>query len=190
MQFDELREQVDKAPLSTRATLDMLTMYVSAGPSILPQYASYLEQASSYQEFFNLIYADESLKDSMIWAEVAKLNRKDWLRFFEPKMLIANLKLKADGVPIQMESGVVLAPTGSRDNIANLYVFDNGAFNRQAAEFVTSIGGRFKVSDYEFLGIYGIYKYRGNVILEEWEAEREPVFVPEKSTERFSEPAV
>ena len=83
-----------------------------------------------------------------------------------------------------MGTGVVLAPTGSRDNIANLYVFPSKGFNQQAAEFVTSIGGKFKIADYEFFGIYGIYKYRGSVILEEWEVESEPVYNPEPESAR------
>ena len=72
-------------------------------------------------------------------------------------------------------TGLFLAPTGSRDNIANLYVFQRGAFNVEAAEFVTSIGGTFSCAGYDFAGIYGVYKYRGSVILEQWEAERAPV---------------
>ena len=50
----------------------------------------------------------------------------------------------------------------------------NGAVNRQAAEFVTSIAGTFTIADWEFFGIYGLYKYRGSVILEEWELEAPP----------------
>ena len=77
---------------------------------------------------------------------------------------------------------MMFAPTGSRDNIANFYVFASGAFNTHAAEFVTSIGGTFTMLDYEFCGIYGLYKYRGSVILEEWQVEREPVKVdPDKA---------
>ena len=72
-------------------------------------------------------------------------------------------------------TGLFLAPTGSRDSIANLSVFRQGAFNVEAAEFVTSIGGTFTCAGYDFAGIYGAYKYRGNVILEQWEAERDPV---------------
>ena len=85
--------------------------------------------------------------------------------------------MNTDGVPIQFGRGVMLAPTGSRDNIAKVYVFESKAFNANAAEFVTSIGGTFTLLDHEFCGIYGLYKYRGSVILEEWEVEREPVRV-------------
>ena len=40
--------------------------------------------------------------------------------------------------------------------------------------FVTSIGGTFKCAGYEFVGIYGVYKYSNAVIFEEWEVERDP----------------
>lgn len=184
MKFGELKAQIDEAPIGDRATLNKMLLYVTIGGDIMPCFAGHLDRASTYQEFFNEIYCDESQKRTLLWAECAKLHRHNWLRFFEPKMLIQNLRLKTDGLPIQMGTGVVLAPTGSRDNIANLYVYPTDGFNQKAAEFVTSIGGKFTVADYDFFGIYGIYKYRGNVILEEWQVEAEPVHNPEKGALR------
>ena len=180
----ELKAQIAEAPLSQRADLQKMLMFATAGDKLLPEFEPYAREASSYQDFFNAIFMDPNQKDTLLWAECAKMNRRNWLSFFEPKMLIQNLRMKTDGLPIQMGTGVVLAPTGSRDNIANLYVFDNGGFNRQAAEFVTSLAGRFTIADYEFFGIYGIYKYRGSVILEEWEVEEEPVYSPDSSKKR------
>lgn len=179
MNVEQLKDAIQHAPLSNRATLQKLLLYVTSGDKILSDFAPHLERSSTYQDFFNEIYHDESLKSTLLWAECAKLNRRNWLQYFEPKMLIQNLRMKTDGLPIQMGTGVVLAPTGSRDNIANLYVFPSKGFNQQAAQFVTSIGGKFKIADYSFFGIYGIYNYRGSVILEEWEVEAEPVYEPE-----------
>lgn len=173
-----LKEQIDAAPLTSRADLTKLYMFVTVGDDFLPEYEAHAVGASTYRELFDAIYADEALKDTMVWAECAKLNRHNWLRYFTPKLLIENLRMKTDGLPVQMGEAVMLAPTASRDNIANLYVFENGAFNRAAAEFVTSIGGKFTVADYEFLGIYGLYKYKQNVIMEEWDAQAEPVHNP------------
>ena len=166
MNVQQLKSQIDAAPLADRATLDKLYLYMTVADLIKPEYAGMLAQAESYQDFLNAVFMDESRKYTLEWAEIAKLKRRNWLSFFEPDILVQNLRMKTDGLPIQMGSGVVLAPTGSRDNIANLYVFKNGAFNRQAAEFVTSIAGTFTIADWEFFGIYGLYKYRGSVILE------------------------
>lgn len=174
MNVQQLKSQIDAAPLADRATLDKLYLYMTVADLIKPEYAGMLAQAESYQNFLNAVFMDESRKYTLEWAEIAKLKRRNWLSFFEPDILVQNLRMKTDGLPIQMGSGVVLAPTGSRDNIANLYVFKNGAFNRQAAEFVTSIAGTFTIADWEFFGIYGLYKYRGSVILEEWELEAPP----------------
>lgn len=179
MDLAKLKEEFDSAPTAQRPTLNKLYLYVTAGDTIKPEYADALDGADKYQDFLNAIFMDESQKDTLIWAEIAKLNRRNWLSFFEPEMLIQNLRMKTDGLPIQMGTGVVLAPTGSRDNIANLYVFKNGGFNRQAAEFVTSIGGKFTIADWDFFGIYGLYKYRGSIILEEWEQEKPPVHSPQ-----------
>lgn len=177
MDVQELRRQVETAPVASRAALGKMCLYVMAGGDVLPAFADHLEGARSYSEFFEAVYRDGAQKDSLLWAECAKLKRRNWLRFFEPKMLVQDIRMKTDGIPIRFSSGVMLAPTGSRDNIANFYLFESKAFNANAAEFVTSIGGTFTMLDYEFCGIYGLYKYRGNVILEEWQVEREPVKV-------------
>ena len=177
MQCSELKEAIAKAPVSSRAALEKLYMLVTAGDEILPEFADYLAEASAYSAFFDAIYRDENRKMSLLWAQCASLKRRNWLQYFEPKMLVQNVRLKGSGIPVQFGSGVMFAPTGSRDNIANLYVFPSGGFNTNAAEFVTSIGGTFTVLDYEFCGIYGLYKYRGSVIMEEWQVEREPVKV-------------
>lgn len=180
MDAAELRAQIGDAPIAFRAALQRMLLYATAGDGFLPAFEDHGRRSSTYQGFFDAIFADESQKDTLLWAECARLNQRDWLGFFEPKLVVRKLRLKTDGLPIQMGSGVVLAPTGSRDNIADLYVFENGGFNRQAADFVTSLAGRFKMADYSFLGIYGLYKHRGNVILEEWDIEREPVYEPER----------
>jgi len=177
MDCQELKAQIAKAPVSSREALDRIFLFTTAGGEVIPEFADLLEASDSYQDFVEAIYRDENRKFSLLWAECAKFKRRNWLAFFEPKMLVENVRMKTDGVPIQFGSGVMLAPTGSRDNIAKVYVFESKAFNTNAAEFVTSIGGTFTLLDYEFCGIYGLYKYRGSVILEEWQVEREPVKV-------------
>lgn len=174
MDLKELKACFDGAPLADRAVLNKLYHYLTIGDDIKGEYADALANAGTYQELLEAIYEDASQKDTLVWAEIAKFKRKNWLVYFEPEICIQNLRMKTDGLPIQMGTGVILAPTGSRDNIANLYVFKNGAFNRSAAEFVTSVAGGFTIADIEFLGIYGLYRYRGNVILEEWEQEAPP----------------
>lgn len=178
MNYAELEESIGKAPLASRAALERLLLYVSAGPNVSPGYAPYLEGAASYQDFFNAIYADDAQKGTSVWAEWAALKRKSWIGRFEADLAVENLRLKGDGLPVQFGTGLFLAPTGSRDSIANLYVFQRGAFNVEAAEFVTSVGGTFSCAGYDFAGIYGVYKYRGSVILEQWEADRAPAPSP------------
>ncbi len=177
MDCNTFKEQIEKAPVASRTQLQKIYLYMTAGDAPLPEFSDSIEQADSYQDVIDAVYADLNRKNSLLWAECAKFKRRNWLKYFEPKMLIENARMKTDGLPIQFGSGVMLAPTGSRDNIANLYVFASKAFNANAADFVTSIGGTFTLLDYKFCGIYGLYKYRGNVILEEWEVEREPVKV-------------
>ena len=181
MDCQELKAAIAAAPVKSRAQLEEIYVLTTAGSKILPEFEGVLEASKNYSEFVDAIYRDENRKNSLLWAKCATFKRRNWLQYFEPKMLLQNVRLKGDGIPVQFGSAMMFAPTGSRDNIANLYVFPSGGFNAQAAEFVTSIGGTFKVLDYEFCGIYGLYKYRGSVIMEEWQVEHEPVKVdPEK----------
>lgn len=174
MNAQELLDQMSRAPKTSAVALDRLAMRVAIAGNVIPAYIDYLEDASTYREFFNAIYADESQKDTSVWAEWAKLERLDWIERFEPKLSLRGLRIKTDGLPIEFGTGVVLAPTGSRDRVCNLYVFASGAFNTEAADFVTSVGGKFTCAGYDFAGVYGVYKYRGSVILEEWETEGDP----------------
>lgn len=109
MNVQQLKSQIDAAPLADRATLDKLYLYMTVADLIKPEYADMLAQAESYQDFLNAVFMDESRKYTLEWAEIAKLKRRNWLSFFEPDILVQNLRMKTDGLPIQMGSGVVLA---------------------------------------------------------------------------------
>ncbi|MEF9877652.1 MAG: hypothetical protein RR842_09310 [Gordonibacter sp.] len=174
MDYQSLKASIEQAPFTSRIVLDRLLLFVSAGNRVLPEFTPYLDGATSYQDFFNALYSDDAQKFTPAWAEWAALKHKSWLPRFAPQLAIENLRLKSDGVPVQFGTGLFLAPTGSRDSIASFYVFKQGAFNAQAAQFVTSLGGSFTCVGYDFAGIYGIYYYCGAVVLEEWEADREP----------------
>lgn len=178
MELQELERQIEEAPLASRSDLRTLLNYVSIGGRMLPPYERPLADASTYREFFDAIYADDDQRFTHVWALWAKLASKTWTNRFDPVLRLENLKLKAAGLPILFEGGVTLAPTGSCDNIANLLVFSQGAFNAEAADFVTSVGGTFTCAGYEFVGIYGLYQYRGNAIFEAWQEEHPPVKAP------------
>lgn len=174
MDCSALKQSIESAPLTARAALERLYLYVTTGDAVRQEFGSYLADASDYQSFFDALYEDDAWKNTSVWAEWAKLKRKSWIGRFKPRIALQGLRLKSDGLPVEFGTGVMLAPTGSRDSVANFYVFDSGSFNVEAADFVTSIGGSFTCAGYEFTGIYGVYSYRGSVIFEEWEAEAEP----------------
>ena len=69
----ELKHSIGKAPIASRAALEKVYMQVTAGDSIRPEFAEYLEAASTYNDFIEAIYRDENRKFSLLWAECAKL---------------------------------------------------------------------------------------------------------------------
>ena len=145
------------------------------GDAVLPEFEQYLDGAESYREFFDAIYADDDKKNTSVWAAWAKQSRKPWIDRFDAKLALTGLRIKSDGLPLEFGTGIVLAPTGSRDRICNLYVFPSNGFNTEAADFSTSVGGSFTVAGYDFKGVYGVYRYHSSVIFEEWEVEGDPV---------------
>ena len=107
MDYQELKEGIDQAPLASRATLERLLLYVSAGPGVSPDYAPYLEGAASYHDFFNAVYTDDAQKGTSVWAGWAALKRKSWIGRFEPDLAVENLRLKGDGLPVQFGTGLL-----------------------------------------------------------------------------------
>lgn len=170
MLLSELKSQIASIENAARRNaFERLALYVSSGDVVRPEFAPSLENASTYRAFFDALYADDGLRFTTVWAEWARLSHKKWLERFAPEIFVPNIRLKGDGLPIEMGTGIVLAPTGSRDNIVDFHVFSSGGFNTEAATYVTSIGGSFTCAGYDFVGVYGVYHSLGSVILEAWE---------------------
>ncbi len=175
MKAQDMIAEIKKAPLTSALELDRLRLATTIGDTVLPEFEQYLDGAESYREFFDAIYADDNKKNTSVWAAWAKQSRKPWIERFDAKLALTGLRIKCDGLPLEFGTGIVLAPTGSRDRICNLYVFPSNGFNTEAADFSTSVGGSFTVAGYDFKGVYGVYRYHGSVIFEEWEVEGDPV---------------
>ena len=174
MNASELKESIQSAPLRKRASLEKLFLFVTLGDEFRPGMEVYAKDATTYSQYFDALFADDAMKDTDVWAAWARLAHRKWVDRFEPKLCIQNMRLKSAGIPVEFGSGIFIAPLGSKDTVADFYVFANKGFNSNAAEFVTSIGGSFKCAGHEFLGIYGVYKFHNTVIFEEWEAEKDP----------------
>ena len=95
MDCQELKESIAKAPAKSREVLDRIFMYTTTGDKVKPDFAAHLEGAKSYQDFIEAIYRDESQKFTLLWAECAKFKRRNWLAYFEPKMLVENVRIMA-----------------------------------------------------------------------------------------------
>lgn len=174
MDANQLKTSIETASKIKRPVLEKLFFYVTLGNEIRPEYKDIAQKSETYTDFFNGIYESDDFKNSEVWAQWAKLEHKNWISRFEPSIDIYNMRSKSAGIPIEFSSGIMIAPVASKDTIINFYVFPSKGFNTDAAEFVTSIGGTFLCAGYEFVGIYGVYKYHNNVIFEEWEVSSKP----------------
>ncbi len=175
MNAAELKKSMESAPARKRVELEKLFLFVTMAGEFRPSMEGYALDAKDYNGYFDALFADDAMKGTDVWAAWARLTHKNWLDRFDPKMHIPNMRLKTQGIPVEFGSGIFIAPLDSKDTVADFYVFASNGFNTKAAEFVTSIGGTFKCAGYEFVGIYGVYKYSNAIVFEEWEVERDPV---------------
>ena len=175
MNAQQLKESIEGTSPRKRVELEKLFLFVTLAGEFRPGYEVYARNASTYNEYFDALFADDAMKDTDVWAAWAKLAHRKWVDRFESKVAIPNMRLKTQGIPVEFGSGIFIAPLGSKDTVADFYVFPSKGFNTRAADFVTSIGGTFRCAGLEFTGIYGVYKFHNTVIFEEWEVEKDPV---------------
>lgn len=174
MNASELKASIEKASPRKRVELEKLFLFVTLAGKFRPGYEKYAEGAENYNDYFDALFADDAMKETDVWAAWARLAHRKWVDRFTPKMHIPNMRLKTQGIPVEFGSGIFVAPLDSKDTVADFYVFESKGFNTKAAEFVTSIGGTFKCAGYQFVGIYGVYKFSNCIIFEEWEVEKDP----------------
>lgn len=168
MTFEELMQQIEELNPQTRQNIKSVIDLTTLGQKVKPEFRTHLENASTYVEFLDAIYDDDEQRFSLAWGKWAKLDKKEWLDRFDAEKIIRDIKVQRIGLEVHFNSGSVFVPTGSFLKSTSVYVFKDGGFNEAPADLITTLSGDFECAEIKFTGVYGVYTYRGKIILGEW----------------------
>ncbi len=168
MDYQELKRQVEAVPASKLKEYKELLSVSCVAKDVWPQLKPHLESASTCDEFFESVYADDACRFENVWALWAKLKRKDWVPRFEPDAAMHDLLLDNRGVFLRGGDNELLIPMVGRGRSVSLYLFSENGFNEKAAELYGSIYGKFDCCGMELDGAYDIYRTDRALIFERW----------------------
>lgn len=170
MDYNELREQIDLMPASRRKDYRKIFSFCGVGGKVWPKLAPHLESAGTVREFLDSVYVDDACRFETVWALWAKLDRKRWVKRFEPEQALHDIKLKENGLLLECADGAsqVLIPLNTRGKFIDVCVFGEDGFNSGAAELFSSISGRFLCCGILLEGTFDVYRAEHAVIFERW----------------------
>ena len=165
MNYEELKAATAQCEGMTDREARNIAIMVGRGNMLLPQFGPALEAATTTAEFFENIYADETLRGEYAWALIAKACHEDWLSCFTPLAVYADIptsggKVEFKGIDDSPDFSVSV---GGSDN-ACIYVFDDGSVNVLGLEALGECFGCFEVAGHTIDGEFGVFR-RGNEIV-------------------------
>lgn len=168
MDYQSLLDRIPNQNIKEHLEMKRIVLLATRGTCVCPEFSSHLADSSSPTEFLDAIYADDELRFTKVWAEWAKYSGKDWTGRFTPVQEARALAIERIGLPLCFSEGCLYISSGISALFVDLLVFDDEAFNENAATFVSSVEGSFICGGLTFKGFYGIFASRGTIILEKW----------------------
>lgn len=169
MEYQELIEAVDDMPETKRKEYRRLLSLATIGGSVRHGMEEHLESACTVDDFFEAIFEDDALRNTNVWGAWASDRKKNWIDRFEPDRAFTGVKIEQKGFVVESPDVEFFIPVGGRGRYGSLYEFKDGAFNEDAAEYFTSISGRFTCVGIAFEGSYDVFVSGRSVIFERWE---------------------
>ncbi|RDB63895.1 hypothetical protein C1878_03645 [Gordonibacter sp. 28C] len=168
MDYCELKDQVNGLDERQRKGCTRVLSLVSIGGGMRPEFREHLDGASTYREFFEALYGDDTLRFTKAWAAWARHDGKQWVDRFEPAQAAERVPFAGRGLPVEFSGNTVLVPLGGHGKKARVLAFEDGAFNEDAAAYFTSIEGAFTCGGLSFDGIYDVFTSGNTVLFEHW----------------------
>lgn len=168
MDYQDLLDRIPNQSINEYLEMKRIILLATRGESVCPEFSRHLAGSSSPVGFLDAVYADDELRFTKVWAEWAKYSGKNWVGRFTPIREVRSIALERIGLPLRFSDGCLYISSGISALFADLLVFEDEAFNEDAATFVSSVEGSFACGGLEFEGFYGVFASRGTVILEKW----------------------
>lgn len=168
MKYDEFKALIDAMDEEERKEHLKVFPLACLGGSILPEYEKHAEAANSLEEFYDLVFADDDLRFTKIWAVISRMKDPSWIERFEYVDVARRIKAK-HGVPLIGENvGFSLFPA-SLVGSPNVYVFEDAAFNEAGCEYYMAFTGKFECVGIQLDGTYDVFRVGNNIIFEKWD---------------------
>ena len=166
MEFEELKAAAAQCEgLPGRKARNIVAM-LSPGGAFLSKYAPALQQATTLDEFFENIYADDDLRFEYAWALIAKADHDDCLTRFTPLAVYEGVPTEGGRVKF---TGIDDSPDFSVQvdgaDTACVYVFDDGAVNTKALETMGQCFGCFEVAGQTIDGDFDVYRKGNDIVI-------------------------
>lgn len=169
MNLQELKQRIDEQDEPLRAQARKISQCVSIGGQVRPEYAAALERAQTLDGFLDNILGDDSLRFERAWALAARMRKTNWLSRFEPVFVERGIPYRGKGVYTKLGEAALVLPVMGVGRRVDLYLFADGAFNEDAADYFTSIEGRITIEDTSLEGTFDVFRAPNALILEQWE---------------------
>ena len=172
MNYQDLKEQTAAKPENQIADYKKLFSFACVGGKVKDSLRKHLEEANDIDAFYEAVYADDACRFENVWGYWAKMHGGDWPKRFECEEARYGVRLQLKGVAVENETIQFFIPMMGRNRRADVYVFTDGKFNEEAADYFTSVSGTFTCLDMEFAGTYDIYVGPRLIIFERWEFDK------------------
>ena len=168
MDYLELKNQINGLSERLCRGYARVLSLVTLGGGVRPELREHLSDASTNREFFEALHRDDDLRFTRAWAAWAQGDGKSWIERFEPVRMVERVPFSGRGLPVEFSGGTMLVPLGGHGKQARVFVFEDGAFNEDAATYFTSIEGAFTCAGIAFEGIYDVFTSGNTVLFERW----------------------
>ena len=172
MDYQDLKEQTAAKSEEELADYKKLFSLACIGGGVKNTLKGHLENASNIDEFYASVYADDDCRFENAWGYYAKMQGNDWPKRFECEQARYGVQLQLRGVAVENETIQFFIPMMGRSRRADVYIFADGKFNEEAADYFTSVSGTFTCLDMEFAGTYDIFVGPRLIIFERWEFDK------------------
>ena len=165
MNLNDLRQQISAYKGPNKASFVSVSKAIVASTGApLPIYAQHLTPASNFEEFFENVYRDDSLRMEDVWAAVAKaLHPDELLDCFTP--------VKQGTVDVRdgfVEFGSVRIPAPSAVASCCVLVFEDGTINESPLGVAGEYSGPCAILGYQIDGKFSVHHFANKLIVVPW----------------------
>lgn len=158
MDYAMLKEQIEGLEGEEREPMASLLKEVSLGGSINVFFERLLFEAASYEDFFERLYCEETLRQEVAWAAVARTMHSDWLECFQRRLHSEYVPL-VDGALV-LKGGLGLSdvsiPLPVDASRIEVHVFEDGDVNEYALDNIGVFQGEYGIGSYQLSGRFSL----------------------------------